>query len=48
MDLSRLDVQTYFAYDIDELNKKYGEGNWRFVYWKVASQHTLRSLTKRS
>ena len=34
MDLSKLDVQTYFAYDIDELNKKYGEGNWRFVYWK--------------
>lgn len=34
MDLSKLDVQTYFAYDIDELNRKYGEGNWRFVYWK--------------
>ena len=34
MDLSKLDVQTYFAYDIDVMNRKYGEGNWRFVYWK--------------
>ena len=32
MDLSKLDVQNYFDYDIEELNRKYGEGNWRFVY----------------
>ena len=34
MDLSGLDVQNVFDYDIDELNGKYGEGNWRFAYWK--------------
>lgn len=34
MDLSKLEVQNYFDYDIEELNRKYGEGNWRFVYWK--------------
>ena len=33
MDLSRLPVQTIFEYDIDELNRKYGEGNWRFAFW---------------
>ena len=34
MDLSGLDVQSFFDYDIDELNRVYGEGNWRFAYWK--------------
>ena len=34
MDLSGLDVQNFFDYDIDELNRVYGEGNWRFAYWK--------------
>ena len=34
MNLSGLDVQNYFDYDIDELNRKYGEGNWRFAFWK--------------
>lgn len=34
MDLSGLDVQNFFDYDIDELNRQYGEGNWRFAYWK--------------
>lgn len=34
MDLSGLDVQTFFDYDIDELNRQYGEGNWRFAFWK--------------
>ncbi len=34
MDLSGLDVQNFFDYDIDELNRKYGEGQWRFAYWK--------------
>ena len=35
MDLSGLDVQNFFDYDIDELNRMYGEGNWRFAYWKA-------------
>jgi len=34
MDLSALPVQTYFDYDIDDLNRRFGEGNWRFAYWK--------------
>ncbi len=34
MDLSGLDVQNFFDYDIDELNREYGEGNWRFAYWR--------------
>lgn len=33
MDLSKLPIQTIFDYDIDELNQKYGEGNWRFAFW---------------
>ena len=33
MDLSGLPVQNIFDYDIDELNRKYGEGNWRFAFW---------------
>jgi len=34
MDLSGLNVQNYFDYDIDKLNQQYGENNWRFAYWK--------------
>ena len=33
MDLSKLPVQTVFDYNIEELNCKYGEGNWRFAFW---------------
>lgn len=33
MNLSKLPVQTIFDYNIEELNCKYGEGNWRFAYW---------------
>ena len=32
--LKNLPVQTVYEYDIDRLNKQYGEGNWRFVNWK--------------
>ena len=32
-DMSKLPVQTIFDYDIEELNRKYGEGNWRFAFW---------------
>jgi len=34
MDLSALPVQNIFDYDIDDLNRRFGEGNWRFAYWK--------------
>jgi len=23
-----------FDYDIEDLNRRFGEGNWRFAYWK--------------
>ena len=32
--LSGLPVQTWFEYDIDELDRAYGKGNWRFAFWK--------------
>ena len=32
-DLSKLPIQTIFDYNIEELNRKYGEGNWRFAFW---------------
>ena len=34
MDLSGPDVQNFFDYDINKLSREYGEGNWRFAYWK--------------
>ena len=34
MDLSALPIQNFFDYDIDDLNRQFGEGNWRFAYWK--------------
>ena len=34
MDLSALPVQNFFDYDIEDLNRRFGEGNWRFAYWK--------------
>ena len=34
MDLSALPVQNFFDYDIEDLNRRFGEWNWRFVYWK--------------
>ena len=33
MDLSGLPEQIDFDYDIEELNRTYGEGNWRFAFW---------------
>ena len=34
MDLSALPVQNFFDYNIEDLNRRFGEGNWRFAYWK--------------
>ena len=34
MDLSALPIQNFFDYDIDDLNRQFGDGNWRFAYWK--------------
>ena len=33
-DLSGLPSCSIFEYDIDELNREYGEGNWRFAFWQ--------------
>ena len=33
-DLSKLPSCSVFDYDINELNEKYGEGNWRFAFWR--------------
>lgn len=33
-DLSRLPVCHVFDYDINALNREYGEGNWRFAFWQ--------------
>jgi hypothetical protein len=32
-DLSNLPKQVIYDYDINDLNARYGEGNWRFAYW---------------
>ena len=40
-----------YEYDIEELNKKYGENNWRFAFWtaydtiEVQKQRTFRKTT---
>ena len=46
MDLSKLPVQTIFDYNIEELNRKYGEGNWRFAYW--AERKTVERVRQTS
>ena len=33
-DISSLPVSTFFDYDIGELDRLYGEGNWRFTFWE--------------
>ena len=32
-DLSKLPVQVVYEYDMEQLNKEYGENNWRFAFW---------------
>ena len=32
-DLSEMPRQVIYDYDINDLDNKYGKGNWRFVYW---------------
>lgn len=50
-DLSRLPVCKVFDYDINTLNREYGEGNWRFAFWResptveVVRQMTYLKLT---
>jgi len=50
-ELSGLPVCKVFDYDIDTLNKEYGEGNWRFAFWRecptveVVRQTTYLKIT---
>lgn len=49
--LSSMPQCCVYEYDIDELNKKYGENNWRFAFWtaydtiEVQKQCTYRKTT---
>lgn len=38
---SNLPSKTRFDFDFDELNQKYGEGNWRFVHWHCHIQKKI-------
>lgn len=45
-DLDSMPTRTIYDFDIDELNRKYGEGNWRFAFWRkedtIESVHTVQ------
>lgn len=50
-DLSGLPICKVFDYDINTLNREYGEGNWRFAFWhesptvEVVRQMTYLKIT---
>ena len=50
-DLSGLPVCHVYEYDIDELDRKYGQDNWRFAFWEahdmveVQKQYSYRKIT---
>ena len=45
-DLSSLPAKTDYELDVDDLNRKYGEYNWRIAYWRkedtIESAHTVQ------
>lgn len=45
-DLSGLPTKTEYDFDIDDLNRKYGEFNWQIAYWRqedtIESVHTVQ------
>ena len=45
-DLDSLPTRTCYSFDVDELNKRYGEGNWRIAFWRkedtIESVHTVQ------
>ncbi|MCR5255342.1 MAG: IS66 family transposase [Acetatifactor sp.] len=51
IDLSKLPRSEIYEYDIDELNARYGEGEWRFSFWEknetieVVKQHSYVKVT---
>ncbi len=51
IDLSKLPQCELYEYDIEELDRKYGKGNWRFCFWErsetieLVRQHTYCKVT---
>lgn len=45
-DLDHLPTKTFYDLDVDELDRKYGEGNWRIAFWRqedtIESMHTVQ------
>ena len=45
-DLDSLPTRTVYDFDVDALNEKYGEGNWRIAFWRkedtIESVHTVQ------
>ena len=41
-DMDHLPTKTFYDLDVDELNRKYGEGNWRIAFWR--QEDTLESV----
>ena len=45
-DLDRLPTKTHYDLDVDELNRMYGENNWRIAFWRredtIESVHTTQ------
>ena len=45
-DLDQLPTKTFYDLDVDELNRRYGEGNWRIAFWRqedtIESMHTMQ------
>ena len=44
-DLADLPECRIYEYDIDELNRTYGEGNWRFAFWE---EHTTVEIQRQT
>lgn len=45
-DIRSLPRRVFFDYDIENLDRTYGEGNWRFAFWeKHLSVETVRPMT---
>ena len=45
-DLDSLPTRTVYELDVEDLNQKYGEGNWRIAFWRtedtIESAHTVQ------
>ena len=45
-DIRDLPRRVFFDYDIEDLDRTYGEGNWRFAFWeKHLTVETVRPMT---